>query len=695
MEILFVGEMSLVSNELFKSIDPSHQIIVYDNNKKSSLKGKDITVFPARKRMLEDLFESFSFGTVVYLSDSISTEYEYTENLKEIENVLRYSGENGVDHVIMITNNHFGSYIDHETDLKGLAIIQDTMEKMCQSASEQYEMSVQILKVPYIYKHTKISDSHPFFHQAVYDKKLVLPGSKEQQVDFLCETDLGEMLNRMIDELNPKTYQILHISGENATTLEELAYAIKVRIPDLEVEYQPYNDRLPVYHRGVAARKEFGYFAMDVLAERLHYMNPLKELSPSIRIRQYFRFTKYKKIHHIIRIVVEIIFFFWIAEMANLEVADNILLSFMDFRFVYVILIGVSEGLFPAIIASILACSGYVFDSLSDVPWQLLFYNVQNWIPFGAYFLGGGIAGYLTDKANDDVRFQKEEYDILVQKYNTLSSVYEEVKEGKEAFNRQILGYRDSYGKLYNAIKKLDSVLPEEVLYESVLVLEEMLGTNGVAIYTMQEGQYFARLAICSRSYTNKLKRSVNVLDYDYMMEPLSKQMMFVNTRALEDYPAYANPIFHNGKLLAGIMVMHADQSQMNMEFKNKFEIITALIRDSLISALDYQNANDEAVGDTAILKPEHFREVYAVKKEMKDNHLLEYLLLKISSDENDLAKLNDKLVEVTRTSDIIGMTEDASIYLLLSQATRQDMGMIGRRLLDHGLRYKIVEDIE
>ena len=48
----------------------------------------------------------------------------------------------------------------------------------------------------------------------------------------------------------------------------------------------------------------------------------------------------------------------------------------------------------------------------------IIFYNVENWLPFACYFLIGAISGYTRDKYDDDIIYAKEEHDILEKKYN-------------------------------------------------------------------------------------------------------------------------------------------------------------------------------------------------------------------------------------------------------------------------------------
>lgn len=695
MEILFIGDLSLVTAAMFDKIDRSHQIIAYDESNQAQIKSENVTVFYSNKIEVEELINVFSFHTVVYISKSINSESRNVERLGLMEYILRLCGEQRVSQVLMLSSNRCSNLNKEQVTNKGLLIIDKALEDICNNASQFYEMSVQVLKVPYIYKATRNADSHPFFWHAANEKKVVFPGAANQEVDFISELDLGELLNRMIDEESPCPFQIIHASGENVYSFEELGNRLKKQIPDLDVKYSEYDENVPIYRMGQTARKEYGYYPMDVLEDTICHISLSRKLKWLEKMERSVKRRKNQRIRDIIRIRLEIILFFLLCQFVNDCVKDNSLLNFIDFRFIYVLIIGVSEGMLAGILASIFACFGYTIDNMAMMPWQLVLYNVQNWIPYGAYFLAGSIAGYLRDKSEDDLQFQKEEYAILEQKYHSLSTIYDEVREGKDAFNRQIISYRDSYGKLYNVVKKLDALLPEQVFFESVLVLEEMLETNSVAIYSVPKESAYCRLVVCSRAYTSVLRKSVRLDEYPKLTEILPENDMFVNTDALEDYPSYAVPIMRNDVLVGGILLMDVEQGQMSMEFMNKFRIVSALIRDSLLRAMDYQESIDESVGGLVALNAEHFKEVLSVNVEMKRNHLLDFMLLKLLTNESDMQKLSDQLCKLIRASDVVGYLDDGCLYLMLAQANIKDVGIVGKRLNDLGIGYEVIEDIE
>lgn len=697
MEILFIGDLSLITDTMFDNLEGAHQIIGYDVSNKAKLKSKKVTAFHADKMELEELMKVFVFHTVIYISESINSDSDNVERIGLLENILTLSGKHGVSHAIILSNNCHSSMMTQSNANRGLSIINDAMVEICKNASQYYEMSVQILKVPYIYKATRNADSHAFFWHASNEKKVVLPGDKSQIVDFVCETDLTELLSRMIDEETPNRFQIMHASGENVYTLEEIGERLRKQIPNLQVVYGEYNENIPKFRRGETARREYGYFPEDVLEETFENIVPTRKLKLLEKMERALEKQSGHKITDLIRIAFELVVFWVLCEIVGDSLRDNSFLNFIDFRLIYILLMGVSEGMLAGIIASILSCVGFTMDNMEFLPWQLIVYNVQNWIPYGAYFLAGSISGYLTDKSKDELEFQKEEYEILEQKYHSLSEIYDEVRKGKEAFNRQIISYRDSYGKLYNIVKKLNELLPEKVFFEAIMVLEEMLETKSVAIYSIPKESQFARLVVCSSGCTQRVRKSVHLSEFSDLIKFVESgsEDIYVNRDALDNYPAYAVPIMRNEMLVGGILIMDVNADQLSMEFMNKFRIVTALIRDSLLRAMEYQDSIDQSEGGLVVLNAEHFREVLKVNVEMKRNHLLEFMLLKLITDEDDMQRLSDKLCKIVRASDTVGFMDDGSLYLMLAQANKDDSEIVGSRLKNLGIDYETFEDVE
>ena len=165
-----------------------------------------------------------------------------------------------------------------------------------------------------------------------------------------------------------------------------------------------------------------------------------------------------------------------------------------------------------------------------------------------------------------------------------------------------------------------------------------------------------------------------------------------MNTDCYENYPAYAAPIHRDGELLGMILLMNSTDRQMNMEFANKFNIISDLISDSLIRALEFENLSDHFVKGTQILQTEKYKEVLAVKEQMQEKQYLDYILLRIIRNGMEIEELSNQVGRLVRNNDVLGLGEDGEVYLLLSQTRKDDLKVIEERMKKNDVLFEVVK---
>lgn len=696
MDVLFTGNLSLISKALFDRLGKEHRCVVFCEQEKLDIKGKNIVSYT--RKVTEDdfahVFTAFNFETVLYFSQALDGAKKIFDELERLEQALYQCRKNKVEHFVYVTGNTLPERGMSDEQKSSYYILKDACEELCKSFAQNYGIKVQILQVPYLYQMDGGDCQLTRWCTEVLEKgKIQFPEHKSYRTDFLCDEDLGELLGRMLDEPNEDDFAITNLSGKNDCTFEELGELFRSANPELAVEYKEKSDCVPKYVDEGYARREYGWYPEHEIAD------DIKDLFTVMCVekRQHRvlgrRRIQHQKIQEKIRVMLEVLLSFLIAELLNHCTRNNIMVNFIDFRLVYVVMMGLINGLYAGVFSALLSCVGYVMERGALMQWQVIFYNVQNWLPFACYFLLGSVSGYTTDKHEDEVQYSKEEYDILEDKYVFLNSLYSNVLESKESFNSQIIGYKDSFGKMYSVVKKLDRTLPEQVNYEAVNVLEEVLDNQYVAIYSIDSKSEFARLSVCSRNCNSELGKSLKITDYPLLLKELRANSTFINRDALEGYPAYATPVFSGKELVGMILLMHADYTQMNMEFSNKFRIMTDLIRDSLIRAREYDERSETTLENTQILAVDKFKEILSVKQQMRQKQYLDYILLKVRREGQNLKELSDKIAGMVRNNDVLGLREDGELYLLLSQTKRADFGIVENRMRKRQISFELVEE--
>lgn len=705
MYILFTGNLRPVTDSFYRKMDQKLNYVTFCEGISTDKSLKNVKNYdPVDKGMnVKSLFGTFDFHTVIYFSQAIDGNVEIFDELQKLEEMIYQCRRNGVDHFIYVTTNDLSRSGEDQSRIYSRSILLESCERLCRSFADLDHKHVTIFQIPYLYSMKQGENQlTKWLTEAIVDHKVLMRPMPGCQTDFLCEDDLAALLSTLLDNEQSEAFVLNHISGGNQIQLHELSNLIKALNQDepkdkkaLSVTIQSRNEltAIPVYMEDQDTKKKYGWEPKHNLVEDMVKISQNIQDVNAKQKRKGHRFDKINKLWSKISFGTELIILFVLSMYLNHWLEGNTLLQFIDFRLLFVVVIGITYGLSAGILASLLASAGYIFQLGTHTQWQILFYNVQNWIPFATYFLLGSVCGYIRDKNKEQLGFLSQENKLFEEKYNFLKDMYMTAVENKNIYNSQIIGYQDSFGKLYSVVKKLDSTMEDKIFYEAVNVLEDVLGNHAVGIYTMNEDSGFARLDVCSKQMNGFLKKSIKLADYDKMMPELRSNKMFVNTQVLDNYPAYAMPIVKQNELVGMIMLMYADDKQMNMAFYNKFTIVSNLIKDSLLRAMDDATKKDRYIEGTQILKQEEFERLLTIKMQMREKNFIDYILLHIKHDQGSLRELSEHITGVVRNNDIIGEGKDHEIYLLLSQTKEENMAMIGSRLKSKKIAFDVVEN--
>lgn len=699
MNILLMGNLRQISKGFLSRIEKDNKCIIYDEQEKSSPKGRNVIHYIKEGTDDEEIlkvFAAFDFDFVIFFSGALDGAIKIYDELEKVESAVYAGRKSKVGHFIYVTTNDLSAIENgqsecHKFDAKSRQVLLRSCEELFHSFAEEGRMKFLVLKIPYLYNmENQTCRLTEWICNGNRGEEIKFRGSEYQETDFLCDEDLGELLARIIDEPCRESYSEMWLSGENPITLGDLSDLLAKYIPNVRIVYKNREDCVPCRKKDERAMAEYGWYPKHILDADIEQLVRENAEEDCEKNRKKKRKRHSASLRDKVRIACELVAVFVLAEVLNYFIRDNVLINFIDFRLIFVVIAGTMNGLNSGVAAAVLSCLGYVISETADMQWQVIFYNVENWLPFACYFLLGAISGYSKDKHEDEVLYAREEHELLEKKYTFLNGLYNHVLESKDSFNSQIIGYKDSFGKVYSAVKKLDTVLQDKVFYEAVNILEELLENYSVAIYTIDSVYDFARLNVCSKQMSRTLSKSLKMSDYPNLEKQLHEGDSFVNTDCLKGYPAYAAPIHEGEKLRGMIVLMNGGDRQMNMEFLNKFNIISDLISDSLIRAMEFERLSGKYVKDTQILMTDRFREVCMVKEQMREKQYLDYVLLRLQRNGLNLKELSDRICRLVRNQDVLGMNEKSEIFLLLSQAGQKDLEVIGERLKRNGITFEI-----
>lgn len=370
----------------------------------------------------------------------------------------------------------------------------------------------------------------------------------------------------------------------------------------------------------------------------------------------------------------------------------------IDVRLLFVVcmasMYGLNMGVWASVAAIASLCLGYYREGYS---WLVLFYEPSNWIPFILYLVAGAVCGFSRDKREEENAFIQKENSLLQEKYAFLSRLYQEALEYKNQYKKQIIGSRDSFGRIFDVVKQLDTMLPEKIFAETIPVLEDVLENKTVAIYSIydQDARY-GRLEVCSRPVSEMVNKSIRLADYGQALEAVKAGQVWFNRDLEEGLPLYMAGVRVQERLTVLIMIYRAEYAQVGMYYANLIRILSGLIESSFARAWEYQRAMRENtyLGETAIAREDYFLEQIHIRHRMYENHLASYRLLQLDMEGRSLEEMDELLRSRVRGNDLLGMGEDGKIYLLMTQVDKSSENIVLRRFQEAGVKCRIVSQI-
>lgn len=706
-EILICGKTEIFTEEALLKLAEGCRVVVAGKAVQRK-KQKNIIIYKisVMEEQFRQLFDVYSFQTVFYVSGYADGGEGSFGELQQLERVMTVCRDFQVNKLTVLSSTDSCNYfIDHAEKgdiLKKSYYSNRTfgagqLEEACSFYGDRLGVSTVVLQTPYLADRINEHNFLGSIYQKLYEKqKILFPYHRDTPVDFLSLSDLTELMLEITEETEDEGGVYSAVSGYNYT-YGDLEDMIRLAAPDAEILYEkyPYLAEIPDYPSGL--RKKYGFIPMDNVMENIgaYYRTFLREVVKRRKGLAGKLSGLLAKTGKGVLKYAELVLVFIIAEFISKYTSDSIYFKFVDIRLFFILIMGTVYGMRTGLVAAVLECLVLIREYMHmGMSGTILFYNIENWIPFIVYLMAGSITGYISDKKDNALIFLKREYSLLRDKYLFLNEVYQGAIENKGEFKKQILGFKDSFGKIFDAVQKLNSELPERIFYEGLKVLEDILENHAIAIYTMDASQQFGRLAVCSNSLLTALTKSVRISDHQQVYDVATKKRVWKNSEMIPGQPMYACGIFRDETMVLMVTIWEAEVEQYGMHYMNIFQIMCGLVQTSFLRAMEYEEmtASQRYYPDTHTVYPQRLRQALDIQKAMKEEGIADYVLIRF--EDGDLKRLEERLTGMVRANDMLGMDEKGNIYLLLVQMNRKNFHIVGNRLESLGIAYQIVEDI-
>lgn len=693
MRTLLVGNTGYITNKFVEEAFPESLVMVMGDTsiRKNRKKNLFVRPFVKNEKELEDIFSTYDFEQIIYFSNYLTFHGETRGEAEMLRKILQLCRGKRNMRIVYLTGPE--RLYDVTT---GKTLLVSEMENLSREYAKLYKTTVKIIRSPYLYSEQYEKDFlNTVFREISAEQKITFQEDESQRMFFLSMQDLAELMYKIFDNWD-EDEEILNIADGFDHCFKDLGDKLTELCPHLKVSYARYSIMENMLKDDKIIRYKYGWFP------KISILEELPELYEHYQERNNIKEGRLDSLKHIISKhkaavrVAEFAAFFILFELLNGIAGNQAQFKMIDLRLIFVVLFGSTYGINYGIAAAVAESLSLIraFEAEGS-SWYVLFYEPSNWIPFIFYFAVGAICGYIRMKNKDNVQFIKEENNLLQEKFLFTREMYQETIEDKNLYKKQILGSKDSFGKIFDITRKLDVIQPQELYIETIRVLEDVLENKTFGLYTLNRENGYGRLETASAQVQGNYPNSIKLSEYSAAMEELENGNVWANREFLEKYPMYMAGVRKNGELVMLICIQQASREQMSLYFLNLFKILSGLVETSLLRALEYQKAVEyrQYVKGTHILKTEYFEERLKVQHDMREQKLASYVLLKVEYSEMSLKEADEILRSKVRENDVWGISESKELYLMLVQTDKEALPIILARLKQAGLVCRQIDE--
>ena len=693
MRTLLVGNTGYITNKFVEEAFPESLVMVMGDTsiRKNRKKNLFVRPFVKNEKELEDIFSTYDFEQIIYFSNYLTFHGETRGEAEILRKILQLCRGKRNMRIVYLTGPE--RLYDVPT---GKTLLVSEMENLCREYAKLYKTTVKIIRSPYLYSEQYEKDFlNTVFREISAEQKITFQEDESQRMFFMSMQDLAELMYKIFDNWD-EDEEILNIADGFDHCFKDLGDKLTELCPHLKVSYARYSIMENMLKDDKIIRYKYGWFP------KISILEELPELYEHYQERNNIKEGRLDSLKHIISKhkaavrAAEFAAFFILFELLNGIAGNQAQFKMIDLRLIFVVLFGSTYGINYGIAAAAAESLSLIraFEAEGS-SWYVLFYEPSNWIPFIFYFAVGAICGYIRMKNKDNVQFIKEENNLLQEKFLFTREMYQETIEDKNLYKKQILGSKDSFGKIFDITRKLDVIQPQELYIETIRVLEDVLENKTFGLYTLNRENGYGRLETASAQVQGNYPNSIKLSEYSAAMEELENGNVWANREFLEKYPMYMAGVRKNGELVMLICIQQVSREQMSLYFLNLFKILSGLVETSLLRALEYQKAVEyrQDVKGTHILKTEYFEERLKVQHDMREQKLASYVLLKVEYSEMSLQKADEILRSKVRENDVWGISESKELYLMLVQTDKEALPIILARLKQAGLVCRQIDE--
>lgn len=730
MKLLITGGYGFLGShtaELFYK--EGHDIYIIDNlssGKKENLANIKHTFYnlDASDKRCEEIFTNTSIDMVVHLASQYRDPDE--NNLYEIMesdvlgliNMLSLSQKYNVKKFIFASSSAIYGESSSDTfsvneesicvpaSLYGMNML--TKENYCNLYRDLYGLETIILRFSNIYGPRQTANRKniiaSIMNQIINKENVIIHENTSMLHDYIYVEDAAFAIYKAAQY----TYSSLYnISSNNPINMNDLFGILNTSVTDIDSCLMQINDEPAAMYEPIIsnnrAMKELHWSPIYKIQKGLSltykwYLNGKTAQSKEIIKQQNNTFDNkinYKKaLPYLENILVFIIIFF-----LNRMLIDNQIEFPLDLKLVYILLFAIVYGLKHTYISILLSCILVLWQKYSaGNDFLSILYNVDTLLHITIYIFTGTVLSYVIEDKKTEIHNKTDEINELKKKFDFLYQLNNENKSIIKELQEQILQSEDSLVKIYQIVDSLKSLEPKEIFSASVNVIEKIMKSNDVLIYTVSKNGYYMRLiAYSAKGKLENVKKSIRIDDFPAMQNVIKSRKIYINREFNNELPLMMSPVFINDTVVSVIAINDMNFESLSLYKQNLFQVLTNLITSSFDRAYRYESAiaAEKYLDEMYVLKEKYFAQILQNIIISKDRNIMDYTLLRIWDDEwknnNVVSKLNNNL----REFDILGVNDKNQLFVILYNTNNEEAQFVIQRLKKNEIEVQLINGEE
>ncbi|MBQ6895416.1 MAG: HD domain-containing protein [Clostridia bacterium] len=688
--VLFTGNTAYIDEEFIENTFPESLITIVGET--TLKKNNRLRIYSSKKPPIKDIFETYEFDTIIYFANELTYGNGKRSDAEELRLILEYTRTNQNNSRVLYFSSPDAAY----KGKSGKGLLSLSKEQLCEYYEKELGLDIKIVRIPYLYSGTYKNDFlYKLFDKIRLGKTLTFKEAPSTRAYFISMIDLAELIVRFSDNWK-KGVGMLTVNEEFGIKFGDIAGKIKEIKPEAIIDFTAEEEGRKLDTNNVAIRNEYGWFSRipftdDIESEYEKYL----EINHIVITRFLDKVKKWMEEHPLATKLIELFSLFILTEILLWTTKSALFFQIVDFRMAFIVIMACVHGLgFGLAAAGLSSFSWLIAKMISGTKWITIFYETTNWLSCIYFFLVGAICGYMKIVKDNRINDLQDQNKLLEEKLMFTRELYNDTFREKRDLKKQIIGSKDSFGKIFDITRSLDTVEPRRLYLKIMDTFEEILENKSISVYSVGENSNFARLEVASRDILDEAARSISLDGYTDVINKLKENEIWKNTQFTQGLPMYASGVFRNDKLELLIFIWHTKHEQRSLYYVNLFRILSELVEIFLLRAYDYSQITYEKqyIEGTRILSSQAFERAYANFKDMAERKVFSYSLIEFDTKGFSLKECDEMLARKIRANDVLGLTEKGKLCLLLSQATENDLGFILPRFEGMEIGVKVIK---